>query len=62
MEMVGNRDILERGQEGFGMEVLNELRGMGIEMKGVIGEGDCQEEDGRMEHLLMMWGSRGRRF
>jgi len=58
MEMVGNQGILERGQEGRGMEVSSELRGMGIEMKGVIAKGDCQRGDGRMKHLLMMWGSR----
>jgi len=27
-------------------------------MKGEIGKGEYQEGDGRMEHLLMMWGSR----
>jgi len=54
MEMVGNQRILERGQEGHGMDASSELRGMGIEMKGVIAKGDCQEGDGRMEHLLVM--------
>jgi len=56
--MVGNQDILERGLEGHGMGASSELRGMGIEMKGVMEKGDCQGGDGRMKHLLMMWGSR----
>jgi len=37
------------------MGALSELRGMGIEMKGVIAKGGCQRGDGRMERLLMMW-------
>jgi len=61
MEMVGNQGILGRGQEGHGIDASSELRGMGIEMKGEITKGDCQGGDERMEHLLMMWGSRGSR-
>jgi len=61
MEMIENHDILERSQEGLGMEVSSELRGMGIEMKGVMEKGDCQGGDGRMKHLLVMWGNRGSR-
>jgi len=54
MEMVGNQRILERGQEGHGMDASSELRGMGIEMTGVMGKRGCQEGVGRMEHLLVM--------
>jgi len=41
------------------MGALSELRGMGIEMKGVMGKEGCQRGDGRMKHLLLIW--RGRR-
>jgi len=57
--MVGNQGIPERGQEGHGMGASSELRGIGIEKKNVMGKRDCQGGDGRMEHLLMMWRSRG---
>jgi len=58
MEMVGKRGILGRDQDGRGMEVSGELRGMGIEMKGVIGKRDCQGGAREMKHLLVMWGSK----
>jgi len=58
MDIVGNQGIPERGQEGHGIEVSSEVRGTGIEMKGVIGKGDCHGGAGRMEHLLVMWGNR----
>jgi len=58
MEMVGNQGILERGQEGHGMEVSSEVNVIGIGMKGVIGKGEYQGGGREMEHLLMRWGSR----
>jgi len=61
MAIVRNHGILERGLKGLGMEFSSEVKAIGIEVKGVIGKGDCQGGDGRMKHLLIMWGSRGRR-
>jgi len=58
MEIVGNQGILESGQEGRGMEVSSGVNVIGIEVKGVMRKRGCQRGDRRMEHLLMMWGSR----
>jgi len=43
--MVGNQGILERGQEGRGIEVSSEVKGIGIEVKGVMRKRGCQRKD-----------------
>jgi len=53
--------ILERGQETPGTEPSHERSESEIEENCVMGKRDCQRGDGRMEHLLMMWGNRGSR-